>query len=114
MKTASKVLWYYLDIETDFTLAALSTGLSKGHIRFGSRYVRNGVIHLFAVLNVKTGHAYYQFRERLDIAACFRSLLCERDMITVRTTLPIWALIIYAQSLFFLFLQVYSIDLYHD
>lgn len=37
--------------------------LSKGRIRFGSRYVRNGVIHLFAVLNVKTGHAYYQFRE---------------------------------------------------
>lgn len=38
--------------------------LSKNRIRFGSRYVRNGVSHLFAVLNVKTGHVYYQFKDR--------------------------------------------------
>lgn len=36
--------------------------LSKGRVRFGSRYERHGITHLFAVLNVKTGQVYFQFR----------------------------------------------------
>ena len=43
--------------------------LSKGRVRFGSRYKRHGVIHLFAVLNVRTGRVYYQFRKDKNKAA---------------------------------------------
>ena len=55
--------------------------LSGNRLRIGCRYKRHGISHLFAALDVRTGHVYYRFmkRKRKTEFKLFMDWLLEHD-----------------------------------